>query len=69
MTTEQSTSHPGSPTDPTAGVTSVPFTYRSVAYTVDLDPADAAAFDAALAPYIAAGRRVGGRRSAGPSGP
>ena len=40
----------------------VQFTYEDVAYTVDLDEAGAQAFDEALAPFISAGRRVGGTR-------
>lgn len=56
---------------PFRDLVAVHFNYKGVAYTVDLDPAEAAAFDAAMAPYIAAGRRVGGgrapRNASGPS--
>lgn len=47
------------PTD----LVSIAFNYRDVAYTVDLDPGEAAEFDAAIAPYIAAAHRVGGSRA------
>lgn len=46
-----------------AGVERVRFSYQGTAYTIDLDAGGAADFDAALAPFIAAGRRVGGQRS------
>lgn len=57
---------PGTHGDDTssAELEAVPFSYQNVAYTVDLDPREAAAFDGALAPFIAVARRVGGRRSA-----
>lgn len=51
--------------DSTTAVVSIAFSYQHVAYTVDLDPTDAAEFDAAMAPYIAAARRVGGSRRQG----
>jgi hypothetical protein len=52
----------GTSDDDAAEVTTVQFTYRGVAYTVDLDEGGVAEFDTALAPYMAAGRRVGGVR-------
>lgn len=49
-------------TGPERAVETIQFSYEGVAYSIDLDPDDAAAFEVALAPYIEAGRRVGGRR-------
>lgn len=42
-------------------VETVQLRYQGVDYTVDLDAADAAELHTQLAPYIAIGRRVGGR--------
>ena len=54
------------PTDAATGaeraVETIQFSYDGVAYSIDLDHDDAAAFEVALAPFIQAGRRVGGRR-------
>lgn len=41
----------------------VNFNYQGVAYTIELDPAGAEVFDRAMAPYIAASRRIGGIRA------
>ncbi|TGO04867.1 Lsr2 dimerization domain-containing protein [Serinibacter arcticus] len=60
MTNEQLSTRTDGPNDPPTDITSIPFNYRGVAYTVDLDPARAAEFDRSLAPFIAAARRVGG---------
>lgn len=46
----------------TENVTTVQFNYRGVAYSVDLDDANAEAFDEAMTPFIEAARRVGGIR-------
>ncbi|MFT4029327.1 MAG: Lsr2 family protein [Protaetiibacter sp.] len=45
------------------------FAFEGVEYEIDLSPANARALADALAPYIAAGRRVGGARVASGSGP
>lgn len=67
VTSRTAPTHP-STTSPSTGVPSaeverVQFSYQGTAYTIDLDPGGAARFHTALAPFIAAGRRVGGQRS------
>lgn len=48
----------------TDGVT-VSFGYQGVSYEIDLSESEVQDFDKAMAKYIEAGRRVGGRRSGG----
>lgn len=38
----------------------IQFVYQNTAYTIDLDPAEAEAFDQAMAPYTNAARHIGG---------
>lgn len=53
----------------TNDVTQVQFNYQGTAYTIDLDPTNAAEFDAAVAPFIKVGRRVSPRYSRDRPGP
>ena len=44
----------------------VSFSYNGVQYEIDLSEKNAKKFDDALAPFVSAARRVGGRQSRGP---
>lgn len=41
----------------------ITFVHRGIAYSVELDTSQAAEFDAEMAPFIAAARKVGGSRT------
>lgn len=49
-------------------IKSIKFAYDSVAYLIDLGPESAAKFDKAMAPYVQAARRVGGKQAPAATG-
>ncbi|MCW3156621.1 histone-like nucleoid-structuring protein Lsr2 [Micropruina sonneratiae] len=54
--------------DSTEAAETIVFGLDSVSYEIDLSEPNAAQFRDVLAPYVAAARRVGGRRRAGSTG-